>query len=69
LLISCKNCNGYFNRDEVMRLKAPPHPWKLTAVGERVLAENVANDEDKWPCPNCGQRTLRTVIASQSTLP
>jgi hypothetical protein len=65
-LISCKNCGGFFTRDEVMRMKAPPHPWRLTAVGERVLAENVASGDDKWPCPTCGQKTLRAATVPKS---
>jgi hypothetical protein len=59
MLITCKNCTAFFTRDELTRLKPPVHPWPLTAWGERTLAENVATGDDKWPCPTCGQGTLR----------
>ena len=57
--IGCKNCGGYFTRQEVATRKPPAYPWKLTANGERVLAENRATGEDQYLCPSCGCGTLR----------
>lgn len=56
--IGCKNCGGYFTRDEMAKRKPPVYPWALTAHGERILAENIAAGEDRL-CPNCGCGTLR----------
>jgi hypothetical protein len=57
MLVGCKNCGGYFTSDELHRRKPPVHPWPLTAVGARSLAENTARGAN-LPCPGCGQNTL-----------
>ena len=61
MLVGCKNCGGYFNSNELERRKPPVHRWPLTAVGARVLADNVANGKDV-PCPACGQNTLGSAL-------
>ena len=59
MAIGCKNCGAYFTRDEIARRKPPLHAWPLTAVGERILAENIATGDVQTPCPTCGCQTLR----------
>ena len=65
MLVGCKNCGGYFTRDELARLKPPVHPWPLTARGEQSLAANAARGTDS-PCPSCGQNTLGGAPHQQS---
>ena len=38
--------------------KPPVHPWRLTADGARVAAENEACGGDNPQCTECGHRTL-----------
>lgn len=57
MILGCKNCGGFYTGLEMAQRKPPLYPWKLTEVGARVLAENLAGGEQR-PCPNCGQRTL-----------
>jgi len=56
--IGCKNCGSYLSRDELAKLRPPPYPWPLTAVGQRIANENVAQGNDTM-CPTCGCKTLR----------
>jgi hypothetical protein len=57
MLVSCKNCGGFFNAGELAQLKPPRHPWGLTRVGELALAQNTASGAHAL-CPKCGHNTL-----------
>jgi hypothetical protein len=57
MVVGCKNCGGYFTSDELKHRKPPAHPWPLTPVGARSLANNAASGAN-FPCPACGQNTL-----------
>lgn len=57
MLVGCKNCGGYFTERELQLRKPPVHPWTLTPVGQRMLAQNTERGAN-LPCPKCGQNTL-----------
>jgi hypothetical protein len=58
MLLGCKNCGGYFTRQEVANRKPPMHPWQLTGTGARELASNQTSGIHGEICPMCGQQTL-----------
>ena len=65
MVVGCKNCGGYFTSSELQRQKPPIHPWPLTAVGARTLAQNAARGASVL-CPTCGQNTLHGVTPAAS---
>lgn len=65
MVLGCRNCGGYFTGDELAKLKAPVHPWKLTSHGEIALAQNAASGQPQWTCPTCGHQTLRAREAAR----
>jgi DNA-directed RNA polymerase subunit RPC12/RpoP len=54
----CANCGGYITQQELDLRKPPVHPWRLTANGARVAAENETRGGDNPQCTECGNRTL-----------
>ncbi|GEM_PF-2576793 len=54
----CANCKSFITQQELDMRKPPGHPWRLTADGARVLAENEARGGDNPQCTECGNRTL-----------
>ncbi|MBA3541089.1 MAG: hypothetical protein H0T79_15870 [Deltaproteobacteria bacterium] len=54
----CGNCGGFFSRDELLHMRPPPHPWKLTEAGKRALQANEALGGEHPACPGCGWKTL-----------
>ena len=58
LPLRCANCKSFITLQELEMRKPPMHPWKLTADGARVLADNEARGGDNPQCTECGNRTL-----------